>query len=150
MGKISRPRVVTKERLDVSGLPDEVTLALQEIAGAAKEGLLALSVAAGLAVMSEIFEADVARLVGPKGKHNPSGPRSDTAPRPVTWCSVGAGPDAGRALHPPLRGRSGADRGSSDPRDLPFCGLEAVRAGHRLWGAIIRLTALTCRFEIPA
>jgi hypothetical protein len=43
-------RVVTHDdapRIDLPGLPEEVWLALGEIAGAAGEGLLALSVAAG-------------------------------------------------------------------------------------------------------
>ena len=35
-----------------------MSVALGQIAGAAKEGLLALSVATGLRVMAEIFEAD--------------------------------------------------------------------------------------------
>jgi putative transposase len=39
--------------------------------GAAKEGLLALSLGVGLAVVQELFEAEVTRLAGPKGKHDP-------------------------------------------------------------------------------
>src|SRR5690349_1229957 len=44
---------------------------MAEIAGAAKEGLLALAVGTGLQVMAAMFEGDVARLCGPGGKHNP-------------------------------------------------------------------------------
>jgi len=52
------------------GLPEEVGLALTYIAGAAREGLMAMSVAAGMAVMAAMFEAEMAEVCGPKGKHN--------------------------------------------------------------------------------
>jgi putative transposase len=52
-------------------LPEQVTMALGELAGAAREGLLALAVGTGLGVLSELLAADVDRLVGPKGRHNP-------------------------------------------------------------------------------
>ena len=39
--------------------------------GAAKEGLLALSVGVGLGVMAELLEEEVTEVVGPKGKHDP-------------------------------------------------------------------------------
>jgi transposase-like protein len=52
-------------------LPEEVRLALTDIADAAREGLLAMSVAAGLAVMQTMFEAEVTAVAGPKGKHDP-------------------------------------------------------------------------------
>ena len=45
--------------------------ALGELAGAAKEGLLALSVGVGLGVLHELMEAEVDEVVGPKGKHIP-------------------------------------------------------------------------------
>ncbi|MGH3343148.1 MAG: IS256 family transposase [Carbonactinosporaceae bacterium] len=63
-------QIVTQDQA-VSGLPREVSLALADIAGAAREGLLAMSVAAGLAVMAAMFEAEVAAVAGPKGKHDP-------------------------------------------------------------------------------
>jgi transposase-like protein len=44
---------------------------MTDIAGAAREGLLAMSVAAGLAVMQAMFDAEIAAACGPKGKHNP-------------------------------------------------------------------------------
>ncbi len=71
MGKVARPRVVTKDALDTQGLPDHVQVALEEIASAAREGVLALLVACGLAVVGEIMAADVARICGPRGKHDP-------------------------------------------------------------------------------
>ena len=47
-----------------SRLPDEVQLALSDIASAAREGLLALSVTAGLAVLGEMMEAERTALCG--------------------------------------------------------------------------------------
>jgi putative transposase len=46
--------------------------ALGELAGAAKDGLLALSVGAGLGVLHELLEAEVDEVVGPKGRHLPT------------------------------------------------------------------------------
>ncbi len=54
----------------LEGLPDRVRDALGELAGAAKEGLLALSVGVGLGVLSELMEAEVDEVVGPRGKHD--------------------------------------------------------------------------------
>jgi transposase-like protein len=51
-------------------LPDEVQLRLGEIADVAKEGLLALAAAAGLAVLQECMEHEVDEVVGPKGRHD--------------------------------------------------------------------------------
>src|SRR4051812_13007298 len=55
----------------VEGLPESVLEALGEIAGAAEEGLLALSVGVGLGALHELLEAEVDEVVGPKGSHNP-------------------------------------------------------------------------------
>jgi putative transposase len=52
-------------------VPEQVTVALTEIAESAKEGLLALAVGAGLQVMGTLMEESVTALAGPKGKHNP-------------------------------------------------------------------------------
>src|SRR3990170_4038700 len=70
MAKRSRPRIVSKDRLDLQAFPEHVQVALAEVAGAAREGVLALSVACGLQVVNEILAADVARICGPKGKHD--------------------------------------------------------------------------------
>jgi len=51
-------------------LPEEIQLALTDIAGAAREGLMAMSVAAGLAVMAAMFEAEMSEACGPRGKHD--------------------------------------------------------------------------------
>src|SRR3954469_23598187 len=55
----------------VEGLPESVLMALGELAGAAKDGLLALSVGVGLGVLNELMEAEIDHVVGPKGKHIP-------------------------------------------------------------------------------
>jgi hypothetical protein len=47
-------------------------LALGELVGAAKEGLLALSVGVGLGVMAELMQEEVTEVVGPEGKHDPA------------------------------------------------------------------------------
>ena len=52
-------------------LPEEIAVAMTDIAGAAREGLMAMSVAAGMAVMQALFEAEIAQACGPKGKHDP-------------------------------------------------------------------------------
>jgi hypothetical protein len=52
-------------------LPERVTIAVAELASAAREGLLALAVGTGLQVLQAMLAEDVARLVGPKGRHNP-------------------------------------------------------------------------------
>ena len=44
--------------------------ALGQLVGAAKEGLLALSVGVGLGVLAELMEEEVDEVVGPKGKHD--------------------------------------------------------------------------------
>ena len=54
----------------IEWLPQRVQDALGELAGAAKEGLLALSVGVGLGVLHEIMEAEVDEVVGPKGRHD--------------------------------------------------------------------------------
>jgi len=51
-------------------LPERVQEALGQLVGAAKEGLLALSVGVGLGVLAELMEEEVDEVVGPKGKHN--------------------------------------------------------------------------------
>lgn len=52
-------------------VPEAVRLAMDDIAGAMREGLLALTVGAGLGVMGALFEESVISLAGPKGRHDP-------------------------------------------------------------------------------
>src|SRR6266508_2745277 len=51
-------------------LPVRVQEALRELATAAREGLLALSVGVGLGVLAELMEEEVVGVVGAKGKHD--------------------------------------------------------------------------------
>ncbi len=59
------------ERDSFAQLPERVQEALGELAGAAKEGLLALSVGVGLGVLAELMAEEVGDVVGPKGRHDP-------------------------------------------------------------------------------
>jgi putative transposase len=51
-------------------VPEQVIVAMAEIAESAREGLLALAVGTGLQVMTAMFDGDVTALCGPEGKHN--------------------------------------------------------------------------------
>jgi putative transposase len=87
MTTIPRPRLVSRSTdLEREDLPEQVTIALRELAGTAKDGLLAFSVGIGLAVLDELFETEVSRLAGPKGKHDPDrrAYRHGHEPRQVT------------------------------------------------------------------
>lgn len=57
---------------DTSALavPEQVSVAMNEIAADMREGLLALAVGAGLQVMAQLMEADVSAVCGPRGKHD--------------------------------------------------------------------------------
>ena len=71
MKKVSVPQVVTAVEAVESSLSPEIQEVLGELVGAAREGLLALSVGVGLGVVHELMELEVAEVVGPKGKHDP-------------------------------------------------------------------------------
>jgi putative transposase len=66
-------QVVAQDELpELGDLPEALSVALADIVGVAKEGLLALSVATGLSVMQAMFEAEVTAVTGPKGKRRAS------------------------------------------------------------------------------
>ncbi len=67
MKTVSRDQVGQEEL----ALPPRVQEALGQLVGSAKEGLLALSVGVGLAVLAELLEEEVVDVVGAKGKHDP-------------------------------------------------------------------------------
>ena len=71
MKKVSAPEVVTTLEGPESPLPPQIQEALGELVGAAREGLLALSVGVGLGVVHELMELEVDEVVGPKGTWNP-------------------------------------------------------------------------------
>jgi len=68
--KVAGTKVVTTRQAAESALPPRIQEALGELVGAAREGLLALSVGVGLGVVHELMELEVDEVVGPKGKHN--------------------------------------------------------------------------------
>ena len=70
MKKVSGPQVVTPAEASELPLPAEIQDALGELVGAARDGLLALSVGLGLTVVHQLMEAEVDQVVGPKHKHN--------------------------------------------------------------------------------
>jgi putative transposase len=70
MGKQYQTRDATASTPELT-IPEQVSVALAEIAHSAKEGLLALAVGAGLQVMGTLMEESVMAMAGPKGKHNP-------------------------------------------------------------------------------
>jgi len=70
MKKVSGLKVVTTREASQLALPAEIQQALGELVGAAREGLLALSVGLGLGVVHQLMEREVDAVVGPKGKHD--------------------------------------------------------------------------------
>jgi putative transposase len=78
-------RSATTDRAPLQ-LPEQVSVAVAELAGAAREGLLALAVGTGLQVLQVLLAEDVDRLVGDKGRHNPAraAVRHGTEPGQVT------------------------------------------------------------------
>ena len=93
---------VAQATRDEAVLPERVQEALGQLVGAAKEGLLALSVGVGLGVLTELMEEEVDEVVGPKGKRNPE----------RTAVRHGHEDGRGDARRPSCRGRAaaGADR----------------------------------------
>lgn len=74
-----------EEAARLADLPLEAVVALGDVAGAIKEGLLAFSCTAGLLVMEQLMEAELTERVGPKGKHDPerAATRNGSAPGSV-------------------------------------------------------------------
>ena len=52
-------------------VPERVSVALDELVGELREGLLAFAVGTGLQVMAALMEADITAVCGPKGRHDP-------------------------------------------------------------------------------
>jgi putative transposase len=59
------------ENLPAWALPEAVQVAMADLAGTVREGLLAFAVGTGLQVMQVMMEHDVTALAGPKGRWNP-------------------------------------------------------------------------------
>ena len=106
------------ENTGLRRLPDEVVLALADIGEVAREGLLALSVTAGLAVLGEMMEAERTVLCGPRDAKDPA--RGHTRGG-TTATSVVLG---GRRV-PIRRLRVAAADGSCEPQLESFGGASA-------------------------
>jgi putative transposase len=70
MSKLQVGEAVTAEKVSRLDLPGQIQLSLGEIVGDVREGLLALAVRAGLAVLQATMEWEVDRVVGPRGRHD--------------------------------------------------------------------------------
>jgi putative transposase len=72
MKKVHAGQVTSEDApSEAPALPERVQAALGELVGAAREGLLALSVGVGLGVMHELMAEEVDEVCGPRGKHDP-------------------------------------------------------------------------------
>jgi hypothetical protein len=74
MKKVSGPPVIAPAEASELPLPAEIQDALGELVGAARDGLLALSVGLGLTVVHQLMEAEVVRheaLLGRAGCETP-------------------------------------------------------------------------------
>ena len=71
MQTVSRGQVETGVEGVEEPLPPRVQVALGQLVGAAKEGLLALSVGVGLGVVEELMAEEVEEVCGPRGRHDP-------------------------------------------------------------------------------
>jgi transposase-like protein len=83
------PVVAVAERDEaarLAALPAEATIALGDVAGAIREGLMAFCCSAGLLAVSQIMQEELTAKVGPKGRHDPNrvATRNGTAPGSVT------------------------------------------------------------------
>ena len=73
MMKKNLPAVRLIDRDEAPELPElseEMRIAFAEVADSAREGLLAMSVAAEMAVMQAMFDAELAAACGPRGRHD--------------------------------------------------------------------------------
>lgn len=70
MSKLSVGEAASIEEVPGVELPEQIRLPLAGIAGDAREGLLAVAVQTGLAVLQEVMESEVEGVVGPKGRHD--------------------------------------------------------------------------------
>ena len=71
MQTVSPSQVVDAREAVEEPLPPRIQAALGQLVGAAKEGLLALSVGVGLGVLDELMAEEVDEVCGPRGKHDP-------------------------------------------------------------------------------
>ena len=68
------PAVTSDELVETEplALPESVQVAMADLAGAVREGLLAFAVGTGMQVLQTLMDEDVTALAGPKGRWNPN------------------------------------------------------------------------------
>ena len=103
MKKVSGPKVVTAVEALESPLPAEIQEALGELVGAAREGLLALSVGLGLGVVHELMELEVDRGRWPEGQARRGSDRE--ASRARAWVDDARRPACGGPSSADAHGR---------------------------------------------
>jgi hypothetical protein len=81
MKKVPAAKVVTTREASESPLPGEVQEALGKLVGAAREGLLALSVGVGLGVVHELMNSRSRKSWVPRASMTLTASRSVTATR---------------------------------------------------------------------
>lgn len=81
MPKDTHTRAVASAEPSDLELPEQVNVRLAELAGAAKEGLLALAVGTGLQVLDAMLAEDVTTLCGLRAGGTLAGPPTATAAR---------------------------------------------------------------------
>ncbi len=106
MAKVQRIPLGRKPEQHRIELPDQVQVSLAELAGRTKQGLLAFAVDVGLQVFGTLLEEDVARIVGPKGRHDPNRVAYRHSPEPS---SIGLGGRRVPVTRPRVRSIAGEE-----------------------------------------
>ena len=91
-----------------------MTIALADVAAAARDGLMALSCTAGLLVLESLMQAELAEVAGPKGRHDAgrSVTRNGTASGSAVLGGRTVAVERPRAVTPTARARSRSLRGA--------------------------------------
>ncbi len=81
-----------EEAARLADLPLEATVALAEVAGAIKDGLLAFASATGLVVMHQMMQAELTEVIGEKhAKIGAERSATGTGPPRARWYSADVG-----------------------------------------------------------
>ena len=84
--KVPVVSVAEVETANLAGLQLEATVALADLAGAVKEGLLGFCADVGLMVMAQMLDAEMTARVGPKHAKIPAARRTGMAALMARWC----------------------------------------------------------------
>ena len=88
--KVPVVSVAGVETANLAGLPLEATVALADLAGAVKEGLLGFCADVGLMVMAQMLDAEMTARVGPKHAKIPGREANWHGTTTGRWCWVAA------------------------------------------------------------